>query len=131
MKLWYQSSSPLEGGPNFEDYKKAIFDHSKAILPDVKIDLHGVKKSILEVEYKYFLFLSKNEIIENMRGAEKKGYDAIALGCFLDPGLQEARAMVEIPIASMGESSMLFASTLGKRFSIITYRLSPDSPEIC
>lgn len=90
-------------------------------LPGVEIDLHGVKKGVLEVEYKYFLFLSKSEIIENMLVAEKKGYDAIALGCFLDPGLQEARSMVDVPIASMGESSMLFACTLGKRFSIITY----------
>lgn len=121
MKIWYQSSSPLDGDPIFEDYKKAISDHSKAILPGVEIDLHGVKKGVLEVEYKYFLFLSKSEIIENMLVAEKKGYDAIALGCFLDPGLQEARSMVDVPIASMGESSMLFACTLGKRFSIITY----------
>ena len=121
MKIWYQSSSPLDGGPIFEDYKKAISDHVKAILPGVEIDPHGVKKSILEVEYKYFLYLSKKEIIENMIEAERKGYEVIALGCFLDPGLQEARSMVEIPIASMGESSMLFACTLGKKFSIITY----------
>lgn len=121
MKIWYQSSVPLDGGPIFEDYRKAISDHSKAILPDDKVDLHGIKKSILEVEYKYFLYLSKKEIIESTREAERKGYDAIALGCFLDPGLQEARSMVEIQIASMGESSMLFACTLGKKFSIITY----------
>jgi Asp/Glu/hydantoin racemase len=121
MKIWYQSSTPLDGDQVFEEYKQMIYDHSKAIIPNAHLDVYGVITSILEVEFKYFAYLNKREIIEKMIAAEYKGYDAICLGCFLDPGLQEARGIVDIPIASMGESSMLFACMLGKRFSIITY----------
>ncbi len=121
MKLWYQSSMPLEGLPILNKYRKMIYEHSNNILSNNHIDVYGVKTIIQEIEYKYVEYLNKREIIENMIKAEKRDYDAIVLGCFLDPGLQEARGVVDIPIASLGESSLLFACILGKKYSIITY----------
>jgi len=51
--------------------------------------------------------------------AEKKGYDAFIVGCASDMGLKECRALVDIPVAGSTESSLLLASVLGHKFSII------------
>jgi allantoin racemase len=121
MKIWYQSSTPLEGKTIFHKYRESIFSHAKKILPDVQVEIHGVAKSIPDVEYRYVEYLNKKEIIDKLIQADVEGYDAVALGCFLDPGLEEARGVVSIPIVTMGESSMLFSCMLGSKFSIITY----------
>jgi allantoin racemase len=56
------------------------------------------------------------------REAEAAGAHAVVLGCFFDGGLREARECVRLPVVGMGEASMLLASTLGHRFSVIVGR---------
>jgi Asp/Glu/hydantoin racemase len=58
-----------------------------------------------------------NKIIQ----AEQLGYDAVALGCFLDPAMQEAREIVSIPVLGMGETCMLMACMYGQRFSGVAF----------
>ncbi len=52
--------------------------------------------------------------------AEKEGYDAAVVGCFLDPGLYPSRSVVDITVTGPCESSVLLAHSLGFRYSIIT-----------
>lgn len=51
--------------------------------------------------------------------ASKQGYDGVVIGCTQDPGLIEARSIVDIPVTAVTESSVSIASTLGKKFSFI------------
>ena len=60
--------------------------------------------------------------VELARRAEAEGAHAVVLGCFFDGGLRELRESVEIPVIGMGEASMLLASTLGHRFTVIVGR---------
>lgn len=117
-KIWWQSSTLIHTDPR---YAQAIKEHSKRILsPDFELEVHGVDKGGLDAQYMYFEFLNNQRIIENIIIAEKKGYDAVALGCFLDPGLDEAREIVDIPVLGLAETSMPIACMYGKRFSIIS-----------
>ncbi|HDI02453.1 MAG TPA: hypothetical protein ENF93_02275 [Ignisphaera sp.] len=50
----------------------------------------------------------------------RKGFDGILINCFNDPGLEAARELVPIPIIGVGLASMVAASMVGDRFSIIT-----------
>jgi len=59
-------------------------------------------------------------VVELARAAEAEGYDAAAIYCFADPGLEAARQTVRIPVAGAGESSILIASSLGTTFSVVT-----------
>lgn len=52
--------------------------------------------------------------------AEADGYDAFVFGHFQDPGLYEARAACGIPVVGIGESSLLWASHLGRRLGIVS-----------
>jgi allantoin racemase len=48
-------------------------------------------------------------------------HDAVVIACFSDPGLEEARALVPIPVVGIEESSLHLAAMLG-RFTILTSR---------
>jgi len=58
-------------------------------------------------------------MVEAAMEAEKAGYDGVYFGCWNDP-LWEAREMLSIPVASVGEQSMLAALAMGQRFAVIT-----------
>jgi Asp/Glu/hydantoin racemase len=118
-KIWWQSSTVLD--PE-SDYAKSIENHSTKILnPDFELEVHGVNRGTSELHYMFFEFLNIRSVIGNVIKAEEEGYDAVALGCFTDPGLHEAREVVNIPVLGMAESSMLFACMYGRKFSIVTY----------
>ena len=52
--------------------------------------------------------------------AEKEGFDAVIIGCYLDPGLQAAKQLLNIPVLGIAESSMHFSSMACSKFAIIT-----------
>ncbi|MFJ4653456.1 aspartate/glutamate racemase family protein [Nocardia sp. NPDC088792] len=56
------------------------------------------------------------------RAAEADAAQAVVIGCFFDGGLRELRECLGLPVIGMGEASMLLASTLGHRFSVIAGR---------
>jgi allantoin racemase len=50
------------------------------------------------------------------------GHDAVIVACFSDPGLEQARQLVSIPVVGIEESSLHLACQLGRRFTILTSR---------
>jgi Asp/Glu/hydantoin racemase len=61
-----------------------------------------------------------NRAIANAIAAEREGYDAFLIGHFQDSGLHEARSAVDIPVLGLGETTMLYACTLGQRIGLVT-----------
>lgn len=54
------------------------------------------------------------------RGLEMAaGHDGVLVNCFLDPGVQALRELLDIPVAGPGESGMVFAGLLGDKFSVL------------
>jgi allantoin racemase len=51
---------------------------------------------------------------------EGKGADAAIIACFGDPGLFALRELAPVPVVGMAEASCHLASTLGRKFSIVT-----------
>jgi allantoin racemase len=51
---------------------------------------------------------------------EGKGADAVVIACFGDPGLFALRELSPVPVIGMAEASCHLASTLGRKFSIVT-----------
>jgi allantoin racemase len=52
--------------------------------------------------------------------AQAEGYDAFVIGNFQEPGLTECRASVDIPVIGLGEVTMLFACSLGRKIGLAT-----------
>lgn len=72
------------------------------------------------VESEYDEALCIPNFLEKAIEAEQEGYDGVISDCFGDPGVKPAREVLDIPVVGACESSMLFASSLAKSFSVVT-----------
>jgi allantoin racemase len=60
------------------------------------------------------------ELIRLGPAAEKRGYGAIIIGCYSDPGLDALREMLTIPVVGPGAASLHLAAQLGTRIAVLT-----------
>lgn len=75
------------------------------------------------LEYEFYEHLAIHKIIEKTVNAEKEGFDGVVIGCFYDPGLREARELVEIPVVGVCEASLHVASMLSAgKYSVLVGR---------
>jgi len=58
-------------------------------------------------------------IFEAGCSAQEDGFDAVCIDTMSDSGMAALRSVLDIPVVSPGRASMLFALTLGSRFSIL------------
>ena len=58
-------------------------------------------------------------IFEAGCSAQEEGYDAVCIDTMSDSGMAALRSVLDIPVVSPGRASMLFALTLGSRFSVL------------
>jgi allantoin racemase len=65
------------------------------------------------------LSLSVPDLIKNAVKAEREDVDGIMVNCMADPGVQEMRESVSIPVLGPGHTSMHVAALLGRRFSLL------------
>ena len=129
-KLCYVNITAEEVSGPYLSLLERLFQ--KVAMPDTRVDIRcvqpGVNKGI-DTTYAYLEFLNNRSIVERIIEAEREGYDAAMVGCFLDPGVREARAVANIPVIGLGESTMHFACLLGHRFAVIApgeHQLIPE-----
>ncbi len=70
--------------------------------------------------YSYMDMLNAKSVFHAAVQAEKEGFDAVMITCFGDPMLWPIRQAVNIPVVSLGESSMLLAAMMGHKFGVVT-----------
>ena len=88
-----------------------------------RVDVLNVVTGTPHLEYEFYEHIAIHKLLEHCVKAERDGYDGIALNCFYDPGLREARELVRIPVSAPCESSLHVASMLSAgKFSILIGR---------
>lgn len=118
-KILWQSSTAVSGLPA---YSAAIKTHAEKILgPDVELTIRGVDAGTMDLHFLYFQSMNDQNVLNSILKASAEGYDGVAVGCFLDSGVQQAREITDMPVVGMAEMGMLFACMYGKKFSIVTY----------
>jgi allantoin racemase len=68
----------------------------------------------------YPTLLNKVDVIAQMVQLEQEGVDAVMVACSGDPGVQEARSLLKIPVVGPMEAAMALACSYGWRFGILT-----------
>jgi Asp/Glu/hydantoin racemase len=125
MRIWHQSFTDLDMVPI---YRRTLVEHAaRAVEPGTTVTMHGLRSGtygkefvpIDAIRHRYLEMLNESQIVEAALTAERAGYDAVALGCFYDPGLHAARSLVDIPVVGLSETCMLVACSLGKKFALI------------
>lgn len=131
MKIWWQDILPDAGqmqqdlgigdrAMQDEAYRRLAGVVKKVARSDTEIEIHHVKHSAYVLQASYLEMLNNVWLVDGIIEAERKGYDAAVIGCGNDPGLQQARQAVDIPVVGPTEAAMLLACTLGNKFGVIT-----------
>jgi Asp/Glu/hydantoin racemase len=122
MKIWWQSSTAIH---RLHDYRNTLTKNLNDLKrPDVEVHVNGVDDGSMDLQYNSIVAMNSygvGGVLNKMMQADEQGYDAIAIGCFLDPAMQEARELVKIPVLGLGECSMLIACMYGYKFSGIAF----------
>ncbi len=85
----------------------------------VILDTVFVEKGGSSIECAYDVGLTVPYIVKAAKQGEASGYDAALLDCFMDPGLDECREMLEMPVFGVCQSACSLAIRLGGEFSVI------------
>ncbi len=127
MRIWYQS---LVDGGRMPSYFDGLAERARKVArPGVEVRFAGMPAGVYgthtpadAVVYPYFMSLHIQHILDNALRAEAEGYDVFAVGSVQDPGLEEARSLLDIPVVGYGEAAMHFACALGSRFVVLAFR---------
>lgn len=126
MRIWHQSFTDLDAFPL---YRETLREHGLRVMgSDAQVVVHGLRPGTypagiapMDVNSVAGLrMLNEQQVCEAALAAQDSGYDAVAIGCFFDPALRQARSLVDIPVASLAESCMLTACSLGRKFAFIS-----------
>ncbi len=122
MKIWWQSSTPIH---RLHDYRNALTEHLNSVKrPETEITVSGVDDGSMDLHYNAVVAMNSygpGGVLNKIIQAAEQGYDAVAIGCFLDPAMQEAREVVPIPVFGLGETSMLASCMYGHKFSGVAF----------
>jgi allantoin racemase len=96
---------------------------AETLLPDNQFASVGLRRGPRHLEYHYYETLVLPDLLHTIVEAERRGFDATVIGCFYDFGMEEGRELTErLVVTAPCESSVLLASSLGHKFSIIVGR---------
>lgn len=117
MRVWYQSFvDPAEQAPYIDRLGTRLQSLASA---GITVDVRGIYPPD-----RYFHPLTEfrcaQQTIHAALEAERAGYDAFVIGHFQEPGLTECRGTVDIPVIGLGEATMLFACSIGRKIGLVT-----------
>ena len=86
---------------------------------DTELSIVHLDKGPASIESAYEAALAVPDTVAKIVQAENDGVNAVICDCMGDPGVEEARELVSIPVIGPGETAMHVAAMLGHRFSVV------------
>jgi allantoin racemase len=86
----------------------------------ISLGFESLKQGPLFIETEEHEKSAIPDLLRVIKEGEEKGYDGIIINCFGNPGLEEARKLVKIPVIGAGEASFLKIKEMERRFSVLT-----------
>jgi Asp/Glu/hydantoin racemase len=126
MRIWHQSFTVLS---DLGAYDEALKKHFRDVArPDTEIVMHGMRPGTYrsnypgdDIRHVALQHLHSIQFVQAGWQAQKQGFDAYAISTLPDPALREIRGLLDIPVVGYGESAMLEARRIGKRFSVLVF----------
>jgi len=88
--------------------------------PDVTVTIGWLARTTGVLTSTYLGMINDMYVVNDILRKQEEGYDGAIVGGHWDPGLYAAREAASIPVAGPGESAMLMAGTLGRKFAMLT-----------
>lgn len=126
MRIWHQSFTVLDDVPHYRD---ALARHLNSVAaPGTEVHLHGMAAGTYpsdypgtHIKYAYLSGLHKEQFVHAALRAQDEGYDAFLIATIPDTAYEECRSLVDIPVVTFGQTSVLIASTLGTPVGIVNF----------
>ena len=120
MRILYQLTSPMDktiGPAEVARRAKVLQGYAGA---GVEVAAEPTAHGPASIESAHDAGLVVPELIRLGPAAEKRGYGAIIIGCYSDPGLDALREMLTIPVVGPGAASLHLAAQIGTRIAVLT-----------
>src|SRR6202047_3101360 len=120
MRILYQLTSPMDRtiGPHEVERRRQVLQESAADATEVAVEPTATGPAAIEGAQDAAIVVP--ELVRLAPLAEQRGYAAIIIGCYSDPGIDALRELVKIPVIGPGAGSLHVAAQLGTRLSILT-----------
>lgn len=116
-KIWFQGATDRVA---HRAYIAPLEAHVKRIIaPDFDFSFNTTTPPATTTHPVTEFRMARN-FMKNAVKAEQEGYSVMAISHFQDAGLAEVKSLVDIPVLGLGETTMLFACTLGRKFGLVT-----------
>jgi allantoin racemase len=102
-----------------ERAQRAAQAKSVRLDPALELEFRSVRAAPANYTSEHDSVLAAISILDAGKHAQTEGFDAVCIDTMSDSGLAALRSLLDIPVIGPGRSSMLFALTLGERFSIL------------
>jgi allantoin racemase len=102
-----------------ERAERAAQARSAHLEPHFELEFRSVRAAPANYASEHDAVLAEIAIVDAGKGAEREGFDAVCIDTMSDSGLAALRSVLDIPVVSPGRASMLFALTLGTKFSVL------------
>jgi allantoin racemase len=100
--------------------KDRINDRKAIAAKGTEIDMVSLPRGPVSVENATDEAHAIPYILDEIKRAEKDGFDAVTIDCAMDPFPRAIKETATIPVVIGGEASRLIALGLGDKFSVIT-----------
>lgn len=120
MRILYQLTSPMDRtlGPGEVARRQRVLQTAAA--SGVEVIAEPTATGPASIESARDAGLVVPELVRLAPEAEARGYKAIIVGCYSDPGLDALRELVSIPVIGPGAASLHLAAQLGTRIGLLT-----------
>lgn len=86
---------------------------------DITCEIILPNNSLLEITSKEDEEMAMPSIVSSVIESSESGADAVIVYCFGEPGVEESRQKVNVPVLGIAAPAMYMASMLEKRFSVV------------
>ena len=120
MRILYQLTSPMHKtvGPQEIARRQAILRELAADAAEVSAE--PIASGPAAIESARDAALVVPELIRLAPLAQQRGFAALIIGCFSDPGIDALRELLAIPVVGPGAASLYLAAQLGTRIAVLT-----------
>ena len=116
FRIWAQGATDQVG---HRSYLAKLLPYIQASAdPEFEVTFHTTTPSVTTT-HPLSEFRFARAVIRAAIEAEQQGCDAFYMNHFQDVGLAEARSAVSIPVLGLGESTLLYSCTLGRKLGLL------------
>jgi allantoin racemase len=91
-----------------------------SLRPGTEIEIRHLEDAPRNIDFYVPKHLAEVAILKAVVRAERDGFDAFVIGCCYDPGLTQARELVQMPVVGPLEATASLARMFGHRFAVVT-----------